>query len=1464
MSRLGPAAPVANKPPVRKARRRPAAKASPTHPPVPDNSMRQPVRARVRKAVGAPRADGTRATKVVVRSFPSVAHYEAHQRRVGEAAAGKAADRQQLRADVRHDQVARSSAPLRRIRLAAGERQIRLKARRAAAVTKRSDDREIARFGQVHPHTGTADRSTTQERRYDQAVRAEARKADAPLVAQARHLAPDVRHDLEHGVATAAAKGMYTAAARHSARLATSRATAAARLQARRSEPTVANVAHNLAADVKDAVSNPVPVIKTFAAAGRELAHEAVARPAGHRVTRDMPKTDRLVHELAASSPTVALVQGHPAEAARRAVAHPLSVTEALPAVGAAGKLANVARYGRGAQGAARLAKARRRADVVVKVGFDSAKDIHVQRVYRADPVARGAQKAKDAAVRRVRGERAHTTKVGRVPLTKGRRVARRKLRRDASLVKNRNIAREEAIARGEHVDQPAPATLKAHRRARKTARQLAKGLASDRHLRTLVTDAYHGGIHVDSHDVAHATLKRRVATLEAEHGSGRLAGREQRRAEQDAARNGASRDQAAKAGRDARARYEDGQKQTIAALRDAQRHATPERVAAARDYVEHFTELGKAQDARQVALRGLDETGAKLRHNIAHAIAQGRIVHRDAGETIHVREHVDDVRVAELEQRAASAQQHASVTAHQLRNEAVDEAQHGQRRRAHQAALDRLATARDELAQARTPAGRTHRVERGGFYDQAGKRVDPAALPDVSAKHGYARYGNEDHPHDRAIGTPTIGKGFTGHELMGAHLDELHPARQQVAVERALGTATLAHKLLEHAVTGPAGTMRKEVAQRAAAAQQAASGTRWVAVEAHHVPVGQGRHFYTEGGGEMPGRGEQGYVAMPAHVAQHWRHQMAQPGRALAAAQGATRTFVRAVLPLSATWHAGNVADMATRLATSGWRPGDHAAGEHLAAQLQELDPALRSLVMDSFSAHAGQRVTVEKRGITDVVKGRELRVPEGGRLPRLADKGPDARATRAGVRIAGAASKGAQRSGLRAVSHGIDRVLDFSADIEQQMSRAAYGTVARQLLAEQADHLHTIADLAKHLQTSERARDRFAELTLQITGDYLTRGPKGRGWAHVAMPFLSWLKASNRYVWRTLPANHPVKVALYLQAARASERDRRTMGMSDWISPAEAQALGLPKPAQGYLGGALPVGVKGDVLPTSFLSSFGEAAALAEDPLDQLARHVLPQASQVAAAAQGHKGGEVRYRERQYASQAGLRGEGTRGLGGGDPRVAARKLAEVTIPGAKQVGGIFGEANATEDGSGGILGTVDPGVSGRSTGERVFKGATGFGRTRDFPEKTPVDVEGHVHPGDQGEVLFDELANRYVRGQSGGRDAQSAARHEDPTDRGNRQVRRVAKLLRAGAIASHPNTSDEALAASGATRAVPIAKMAPGASRDAQVRQAVPALRRELARATGAEKRRLAAELAGLQAIAPKRRRARKRSGP
>lgn len=564
-------------------------------------------------------------------------------------------------------------------------------------------------------------------------------------------------------------------------------------------------------------------------------------------------------------------------------------------------------------------------------------------------------------------------------------------------------------------------------------------------------------------------------------------------------------------------------------------------------------------------------------------------------------------------------------------------------------------------------------RVDRDGYYwnsgPKAGERVVEA---DLAGEQGAFIRGLE---HDTRPTTdlrqPRAGRGYSAEDAILGNLNEDRVLATRLDRERQITLIRLARSVEE---TFAHRTSRGQTRFAHRRAQQLAGR-----LEGNWAPL---RVDANES------------VVVPAEIADRWTRQISLPSRTERTGRYVTRQFIRTVLPFSVTWQAGNVADLFTRLVAADARfavPGlAGKSGQNLVIAVEkaigDLDPHLADELTQALKGHFGARSTVAPLKFSDIT--------QDARAPLIRAAGEKISAVRevGGVKQLANAGRGLT-----------DKAFGVGTKAESAMVRRAAGTAMQQyakaLGHDLADHQALARKLAGEFKDDPSKLMEFQRRTLEITGDYVTRGPGLKLTQHTAVPFVQWIKASNKFVFHTLPARHPYKTAFMLWAAAITEPQRRELGLSGYITADEARKLGVKPPQEGYLAGALGL-PGGKSLPVSPLTSFGEAAGILEGIQQAVTKDDLDDGLETLI-------GNRVFPFIQTPIRKGLRhGE----------EVGASRAVEALVPGTKQARRVMeGERPHPRSTIRKPIGT-----GGRSTTDRILAGVTApVGREYPEPRK-------------------------------------------------------------------------------------------------------------------------------------------------
>jgi hypothetical protein len=376
---------------------------------------------------------------------------------------------------------------------------------------------------------------------------------------------------------------------------------------------------------------------------------------------------------------------------------------------------------------------------------------------------------------------------------------------------------------------------------------------------------------------------------------------------------------------------------------------------------------------------------------------------------------------------------------------------------------------------------------------------------------------------------------------------------------------------------------------------------------------------------------GDGKYSVVPKTAADRlrWHHNVGTsqaPGSKIMRVAG--RTFRTAVLPLSAKWLTGQVAEAGIRAVVAGSGPADLFRFRQVVHRMNKENPG--------SGDELAMRITGGQFGMTgtarEFAEGRSLADEFAGTaLEDIAHGMTKAGSTRPARAV---------RSGWQKYTNVVFNTVNGA--IENTARRAMAGQAIKQgPLMER--HILGLTDKAL-TDAADGLRGSHAQVQLgravdRMYGQYQKFSPAKRETLLHTTPFYPWYRNVVTFLTKTLPVDHPVKTALLADISTVEEDWRKSHGLS--------LRQGGHKP--GFLLGSYPAGGErvvrfGRYTPFAPGDAYGSAADL-----------VLPQFGNVKEILKGH-------------DFAGRDVKGNRAL------VAAKSLVEAHIPGAGQVDRITG----------------------------------------------------------------------------------------------------------------------------------------------------------------------------------------------
>lgn len=355
----------------------------------------------------------------------------------------------------------------------------------------------------------------------------------------------------------------------------------------------------------------------------------------------------------------------------------------------------------------------------------------------------------------------------------------------------------------------------------------------------------------------------------------------------------------------------------------------------------------------------------------------------------------------------------------------------------------------------------------------------------------------------------------------------------------------------------------------------------------------------------EKRGQAEK-FVLVPSGVARLVDSYIRPAGRPEQVLQWVTRMGVRATLPFSTLWYAGNVVDMYTRLAlTMTPAHARHAKqfADALRTNLAGLNPRLADELLGPIATgHYGSLETVSGPRLATALLGPGRGPALGeGRSPK--QQAQQARAERIN-KLLDPLVRDDELRGANFVSYMTSKAFDVASRIEQgprmRMSGDEAMRYARELGIMVDDFRAGAKQLAEKLDEHPELLFALQSRVLEVAGDFSTRKAADRAMLLGLDPFWRWFKAANKFVFSTLPERSPMRLALLMQASLWTRDERRKAGLDFYITDDEARRLRVlldyPDQQDPFLAGAYQQG--DGAVATGFMTSFGEAGQLVHEP--------------------------------------------------------------------------------------------------------------------------------------------------------------------------------------------------------------------------------------------------------------------------
>lgn len=341
---------------------------------------------------------------------------------------------------------------------------------------------------------------------------------------------------------------------------------------------------------------------------------------------------------------------------------------------------------------------------------------------------------------------------------------------------------------------------------------------------------------------------------------------------------------------------------------------------------------------------------------------------------------------------------------------------------------------------------------------------------------------------------------------------------------------------------------------------------------------------------------GEDRYAAVPKvateRLAKH--HTVGSSPATMAKVMRVSRgAFTNAVLPLSAKWLAGQGVEAGVRSVVAGAGPMDWLRMGKVVKELNKKKPGAGDELASRISGgqfgltgpardFAGGKSLAEEFAETPLAKPANVASAAGRTLP--------ARAIKAGW-----------KQYTRAVLDGINHVIESNA--RRAMAGQAIKNLGFQDLHINGLSEKAIEDAVNGLRGTHN-QVALARAVDRMYGRYQKFSPEMRSLLLHWTPFLPWYLNSITFLFKVLPADHPVKASLLASANSAEEEWRKEHGLSLKAPHVPTFMLGSMPTADGkYRGlahytpfgiGADPVAASADLMLPQFLGPLKNAGGV------------------------------------------------------------------------------------------------------------------------------------------------------------------------------------------------------------------------------------------------------------------------------
>lgn len=355
----------------------------------------------------------------------------------------------------------------------------------------------------------------------------------------------------------------------------------------------------------------------------------------------------------------------------------------------------------------------------------------------------------------------------------------------------------------------------------------------------------------------------------------------------------------------------------------------------------------------------------------------------------------------------------------------------------------------------------------------------------------------------------------------------------------------------------------------------------------------------------------------------QRMQEHSASVGPVARQATNIVTAFKRSVLPWSPSWYLGNWTDTSLRALVDGRLPvgldrasGNYRLGERAEAASRNREGyILGDPTLFEGLAPGGFAGTVASSGGAGVTRGNARATVSLRRILRRNRE----KAENVNTLFTRARNHPTSTNVGQAVGAAQQFLVDLNTEfLERSALRSKVGQEVRRDLRQVNRDMGKATDLTPaaiqdwvrgKLDTPAQAA--LAKRVQSAHGNWTSLSPMWREGLLSYAPFGLWLRAALRFVYQTLPRDHPILTAILAQSARATEFERRILGMDPQMSSDSKKRLGrLPDYMQGNI--VLPGGA---LMPVRNITSFGILA----DGWTGAGKFLVPQFTDAINAAQG-----------------------------------------------------------------------------------------------------------------------------------------------------------------------------------------------------------------------------------------------------